>query len=195
MSGIDNIIEKIKSQTENEIDEILKKANFDAEKIINDAKENAEAITKKILENAEISAQNEKNRIISMADSQSRKLKLSEKQALINSCFSMAQNKLLNMPKDEYIDLLKKLILSQISTGKEEIILGPSDQKKIGAELIDLINSNKEGFSLTLSKSCLHKDGGFIIKDGDIEYNNTFETLLSGCKEQLVREVASCLFG
>lgn len=195
MSGIDNIIEKIRNQTQAEIDEILNRADTEAERIISDAKASAAAITQKMLSEAKASAENEKSRIISMADSQRRKLMLYDKQVLIDECFVQAQNKLLNMPKGDYLNLLVNMIIPQINSGKEDIILGPSDKVKLGAELINKVNSSRDGLSLTLSESALHKDGGFIIKDGDIEYNNTFETLFSSYKEQLVGEVASCLFG
>lgn len=194
MSGIDNIIEKITAQAQSEIDEILANANAEAEAILKDAKTQAEALSLKLSAEAEKTAQNEKSRIISMADSQSRKLRLSDKQALIDECFALAQKKLTEMPKDEYIALLCDMILSQVTSGKEEIMLGASDKEKIGADLIAKVNKSRDGLSLTLSEKALIKNGGFIIKDGDIEYNNTFETLLASYKEQLVTEVASCLF-
>jgi len=194
LSGIDNIIEKITAQAQSEIDEILANANAEAEAILKDAKTQAEALSLKLSAEAEKTAQNEKSRIISMADSQSRKLRLSDKQALIDECFALAQKKLTEMPKDEYIALLCDMILSQVTSGKEEIMLGASDKEKIGADLIAKVNKSRDGLSLTLSEKALIKNGGFIIKDGDIEYNNTFETLLASYKEQLVTEVASCLF-
>jgi vacuolar-type H+-ATPase subunit E/Vma4 len=47
---------------------------------------------------------------------------------------------------------------------------------------------------LLISKHTLLKDGGFILKDGNVEINNTFEMIILNQKEEILKELADVLF-
>jgi V/A-type H+-transporting ATPase subunit E len=198
--AIDKITEKIIAENEIEINEILSKAQAHSKQIIDDANKAAEKVEAEIFSKAQKTAEGERARIISMADSEIRKINLSNKQKLIDLCFSRALDKLLNLKQDEYIELLTDMIAYYIKNGKEEILLGKNDALNIGdkmlAQLKNKISQQKPDidFNVVISKHTLLKDGGFILKDGNVEINNTFEMIILNQKEEILKELADVLF-
>jgi len=45
-----------------------------------------------------------------------------------------------------------------------------------------------------LSKNTVKASGGFVLKKGSVEINNTFETLLDSMKDELTGSIANALF-
>ena len=128
-----------------ESDEILKKAQ-----------DEAEALQAQALEDARIEAEQRKERLISTANLDLRKARLAERQDAIDAAFREALESLLNMEDAEYRSIIRKMILPNVQTGDEEIILSERDKAGLGEELLEevnrqLIETGKEG-KLTLSK-------------------------------------------
>jgi len=68
---------------------------------------------------------------------------------------------------------------------------------KVGAFLGKVMNNTTAivtGTGLTLSEETRNIKGGFIMVDGDVEINCTFETLVRLQREKLEKEVAQVLF-
>ena len=65
------------------------------------------------------------------------------------------------------------------------------DAEKIFAAVA---KANKDGRKLTLSKETRDISGGFILKDGNVEVNCTFDTLVRLQKAETAGAVAKKLF-
>lgn len=196
--SLEKIIERIEQDAKEQAEDIKKKASIASEKIIQEAKEQAEALKKDSLEDAKNRAEQHKQRIISAANLEFRKEILAEKQNAIDEAFKEAMRLLVNMPSDEYKKTIKNMILSNVQTGNEEIILSERDKERFGNELLRDINNqlskNKKKGNLTLSKITYDMPGGFIMKRGDIELNNSFSKLMESLREDLESEVSKILF-
>ncbi len=74
---------------------------------------------------------------------------------------------------------------------------GAVAESKVGAFLGKVVNNTTAmvtGTGLVLSEETRNIKGGFIMVDGDVEINCTFETLVRLQREKLEKEVAQTLF-
>ncbi|HGE71222.1 TPA: hypothetical protein ENX78_10330 [Candidatus Poribacteria bacterium] len=197
--SLEKIIERIKRDAQAQIAEIKDKASKEADKILQNAKNEADSYKAQALENAKVQAQQHKQRLISSANLEFRKDILAEKQKAIDSAFQEAVNTLVQMNDDEYKQIIKKMLISSVQTGDEEIILSPRDKTRISENFLKEINkelakSGKKG-NLKISKNTYNIFGGFVLKKGNIEINNSFEALFKSFRDELELEVSKILFG
>ncbi len=196
--SLEKIIERIEQDAKGQAEDIKKKASSASEKIIQEANEQAEALKKSALEDAKNRAEQHKQRIISAANLEFRKEILAEKQNAIDEAFKEAMKLLVNMKDDEYKKIIKNMILSNVQTGDEEIILSERDKSRLGNGFLREINNqlakNKKKGNLTLSNITYDMPGGFVMKRGSIELNNSFSALMEALREDLESEVSKILF-
>ncbi len=191
--GIENITKNILDEANSTAEGIIKNAENKSLQIIEEAKKQAEEILSSEEQKSKVDAENLKNRMISSAELQRRKMILSSKQQGIKKGFGAALNKLKEMPEDKYISFLAEQIIN-IPNCSGTIILNERDKERIGDKLVSLVNNKLNGEKLTLSEKTINSIGGFILKNGDIEINSTFEMLLDSIKDELTNNVANVLF-
>jgi V/A-type H+-transporting ATPase subunit E len=97
------------------------------------------------------------------------------------------------MPAEKYADVLAGLLAEACSSGNEEVIFSPEDQKKAGKAAVEKANKNG-GKKLTLSKETRPIRGGFILRSGNVEVNCAFDTLVRLQKAETAGAVAKKLF-
>lgn len=196
--SLEKIIEHIEEDAQKQIDEIKAQASEASQKIIQEAKKQAESYRAKALEDAQKEAEQHKQRIISTANLEFRKNILAVKQEAIDMAFQEAVNSLVNMKDQDYLNLLKNMILENVQTGEEEIILSERDKQRLGDDLLKQVNSqlakDKKKGKLTLSKNTYNILGGFVLRRGNIELNDSFESLFNSFREDLESEVSKVLF-
>lgn len=121
------------------------------------------------------------------------------KQELVREAFSRAKEKLLALPREEYVGFAAKLAAAAASTGTEEIILSGKDAGALGAELTAKANTLLQAMGKTgelkLSAETRELDGGLILKSGSVETNCTLDTLLEQVRNASEFEVTEILFG
>ncbi|MDD4088373.1 MAG: V-type ATP synthase subunit E family protein [Tissierellia bacterium] len=191
--SIDNITSKILSEAENNADSSLMNAESTKQEIINKAKSEAEVIIKTEAERAAKDSVDLKNRRVSAAELQGRKMLLSAKQEAIKKSFNAAIDKLKAMPEDEYLSFLTQEIL-KIPNCVGSIVLNAKDRESIGERLVKAVNEKLGAEKVALSKNTVKASGGFVLKKGSVEINSTFETLLDSMKDELTGEIANALF-
>ncbi|MEL7649655.1 MAG: V-type ATP synthase subunit E family protein [Sedimentibacter sp.] len=191
--SIENITSNILADAKNAADVSLANAEKTMQDIINNAKNEAEAIKKAAAEKAEKEAESLKSRKESAAELQKRKMMLSAKQDAIKKSFNAALEKLRNMPEDEYMNLLANEIV-RIPNCAGTIVLNQRDKNNIGEKLVKAVNERLKAEKIALSNNTIESSGGFVLKNGAIEINSTFETILDSMKDELTNEVANALF-
>lgn len=118
---------------------------------------------------------------------------LSAKQEAIKKSFNAALDKLNTMPEEKYLSFLTNEIV-KIPNCEGTIILNERDREKIGERLVKAVNEKLKAEKLALSNKTVKSSGGFVLKNGAIEINSTFETILDSMKDELTNEVANALF-
>ncbi len=191
--GIENITQNILNEANSAAEVLIKDAENTSIQIIEEANKLAEEILNNEEQKLKIDAEIVKNRMISTAELQRRKMILSTKQQGIKDGFSAALNKLKDMPEDKYISYLAEQIIN-IPNCSGTIILNAKDKERIGDKLVKLVNEKLNGQRIELSEKTINSIGGFVLKNGDIEINSTFETLLNSIKDELTNDVANALF-
>lgn len=198
MTGVEKIKERILEEARSQAETNIERAKEQADAIIETAQKDADSRKNKILEKARQDAVELKKRLRSVAELEARKKKLQAKQEIIEEAFNAAIEKLSALSDEEYKKIITQMIISSVETGTEEIILSPKDKKKLSPDFIQKINkelaSKKIKGNLTLSKETRDIKGGFILKSGDIETNNSFEALIRMKREEIEPDVVKALF-
>ncbi len=135
MNGIEKITAKIAADAQAEADAILAQARAEADATAGQWAERAEKERADLLARGEKSAAERVVRMESVAQLEGRKLLLGAKQEMLSQAFDKALEALLALPEEEYIDLLAGLCARAASTGREEVIFSPQDQKRVGKQV------------------------------------------------------------
>ena len=193
MNGIEKITQRIASEAQAEIDRILGDARDEADRIAESYRAQADG------EAAELNARNEKNaaereeRLVSAAQMEARKVLLAAKQEMVEKAYIQALDKLCAMPKEQYVDVLAKLLVEASSNGKEEAVFSKEDREQAGKAAVEKANQ-LSGKQILLSEETQPIRGGFILKDKNVEVNCTFETLVRLQKAETAGAVVKTLF-
>ncbi|ASJ01902.1 V-type ATP synthase subunit E [Thermococcus profundus] len=197
MEGAELIIQEIHKEAEQKVQYILNEAREEAEKIKEEAKKRAEAQAEWILRKAKTQADVEKQRIIANARLEVRKKKLAVQESLIREVLSALEERLANLPEDEYFDVLVKLVreaVEELGVGSVVIRSNERTLKIIESRLDEL--SKAVGAEIDLGEP-VDVIGGVIVegRDGRVRVDNTFDARIERMGNELRAEIAKALFG
>ena len=194
MNGIEKITQRIETDTQAEIDRILGDARAEADDITDryQAQANNEA--------AELTAKNQKaaaereERLVSTAQMEARKVGLAAKQEMVEKAYDLALEKLCSMPDEQYVKTVADLLVQAAPNGRGAVIFAPAERERIGEAAVRAANEKLHGGKLTLAEETRPLKGGFILSDGKVEVNCSFDTLVRLQKTETAGEVAKRLF-
>ena len=193
MNGIEKITQRIASDAQAEVDRILGDAREEAARISANYRAQADAEAQELDAKNERAAAEQEERLISAAQMKASRLQLAAKQEMVEKAYIQALDKLCAMPKEQYVDVLAKLLVEAPSNGKEEAVFSKEDREQAGKAAVEKANQIS-GKQLRLSEESLPIRGGFILKDKNVEVNCTFETLVRLQKAETAGAVAKKLF-
>ena len=194
MKGIEKITQLIPAEAQSEIDSVLANARQEADTVASRYQVRAEA------EAAELAAKNEKaaaereERLVSTAQMEARKVGLAAKQEMVEKAYALALEKLCSMPDEQYVKTVADLLVQAAPNGRGVVIFAPEEKKRIGEAAVRAANAQLNGGKLTLSEETRPLKGGFILSDGKVEVNCSFDTLVRLQKTETAGEVAKRLF-
>ena len=194
MNGIEKITQRIETDTQAEIDRILGDARAEADDITDryQAQANNEA--------AELAAKNQKaaaereERLVSTAQMEARKVGLAAKQEMVEKAYDLALEKLCSMPDEKYVQTVADLLVQAAPNGRGAVIFAPAEKKRIGEAAVRAANEKLRGGKLTLAEETRPLKGGFILSDGKVEVNCSFDTLVRLQKAETAGAAAKRLF-
>ena len=196
--SLEKIIDKIQAEAKQKTEQIMKEAKEKAEEI---KKESIEEATKRkaiILEQAKKDAQDREKRMLQMAQLSGRKTILGEKQNTLHMFFSDVMDRLAGLNPEKYRKLMKHMLLKAVKSGNEEVIFSAKDRKVLDEVWLDNVNKalnsekNLPG-KLQFAQETRDIIGGFILRNGQVEINSSFEALLKYNQNALESEVADFL--
>lgn len=198
MKGLEGIKQRILKNAQDDANEVLEQANQVAmEDVAKIEKETQRKLEEMAKENQQAIEQT-KERMLSVAQLEMRKDVLATKQEMISKAFDKALEQANNMAEEEYLKLIKKMLVCSVTTGKEAVIFSTEDVHNVGQALVDEVNKQltadgKPG-ELTLAEPQSGFRGGFILSDNGCEINNSFEAIFRMTRDEIEPEVASILF-
>ena len=166
MTGLESITQRIIDDAKQKAKNTLDIAERQAREIASQASGDIKENQEQMREEAEQSAALRAQRIVAAAELEGKKEFLAAKQAIIDEVFAKAIGRLASLEDSDYDNLIKKM------------------SSKVGGE-ITLIPRDKEKGT----------GGGFIAKNGNVEYNFSFEAIAKSSKESIESELVSILFG
>lgn len=195
MNGIEKITQRIDAQAQTEIDQILARARADAAQITERYQSQADR------EEADRKTRNEKaaaereERLVSVAELDARKAALVAKQKMVSAAFALALKKLCSMPDEDYTKTVAELLVKAAPDGRGSVVFSAEQRQSIGPAAVAEANRllGEKG-KLTLSDETRKIRGGFILVNGDVEVNSTFETLVRLQRGVMAGEIAKLLF-
>lgn len=194
MKGTEKIITHIMADAEAEAEAILAEAKKQCAEITKDYESKAKAAYDEKFSRGSKAQEDISESRVRIAHMESKKELLSLKQEMVSKSFDKAREIILNMPEEEYVGFLTKLIINSVSTGDEQIVLGADDAKKYGKAVIDSANKKLGSGKLTLSGKTGDFKGGAIISRGAVEVNSTLDLLIDLARNEMSAELAKVLF-
>jgi V/A-type H+-transporting ATPase subunit E len=188
--GIEEIKKKIIEDAREEKKRILAEARKKASQIVEEGKKSAEEQRKEIISRAQREAEMEKSRIITIENLESRKKVLSAKQEVIQKVFIRAMYMLSNL--DDYQELMENLICAA-AKGGEEIIISSEDKKRLNEDFFHRVNA-RLGDPLRISEETRNIAGGFVLRTGDIEINESFDEKIETLRDDMESQIAQIVF-
>lgn len=180
------IIDKIISDAKVKADEILTQAKSEADEKIKVAQQKAKVQLDAAMESAKVEADKAVAKELSGAQMLAKKKILEVKQRLIEQAIQQAKDKLLSFSGSEKEAVILSMLQAAVTNKNIEVILSPKDNLSLKPTL--------EAQGYKVSDAVRDILGGFILKDGDIEYNYSFEAIIAIQREELEQISANLLF-
>lgn len=186
------ITEKIEQDARAEAESIISAARVREKEI----KRDAEREIKHIEETAQARFERERPEIFKrreiVAKLDVEKLHLGVKRKLIQDVFDEGLERLKGLKKDEYLRFCEGLLKAAVSSGSEVMEISRGE-RLIGPEWIAAFNAGN-GKKITISPDRQDFAGGFILNDGRVSVNCSWEMLVRAAQEKLEPEVVKRLF-
>jgi V/A-type H+-transporting ATPase subunit E len=197
--ALEDIIGKIKRDAEEEASRIAVHAEEEAQEILRRAEAEAQEEEERELRRAEVEAQEEKRRILALSRLETRRELLSAKQRSVDEVFDLALERLRRLDDDRYLELVKKLICKAVETGREKVLVSPSDRGRVTPSFLEEVSRElrEKGDlspSLTLQVAEEELGGGVKVLGEGTEMDCTFAQVLEDMREELEPLVVSILF-
>lgn len=198
MNGIDRISQRILDDAQAKAAQIIEEARQRARSIKDKKTEEAEKNNQKIHKNNKAKAQERRQRMLGAAELEMRKEVLASKQQMIDEVMEKTKEAIMDMPRGEYGKIVSNMLLES-AQGHEEVIFSVADEGRLDQSLIDEVNKMLKGQGkrgeLKLAPERGEFDGGFILRSGGMEINNTFGAILRMNRNHLEARLAEILFG
>lgn len=123
---------------------------------------------------------------------QMRQKVLTRKQDLLNDLFEALTDRMNHWGQGEFQEFMEGILPKVPVSGEAEIILGEYSKGLITPEWLEQFRSLDRVY--TLSEEQVDRQGGFVVRQGKIEYNFLFSSLVEELKEKEGFYVSQQLF-
>jgi vacuolar-type H+-ATPase subunit E/Vma4 len=188
---MEKIAKKILEDAEREKKEIIETAEQKIEKIREETQKEINKLRNETQEKAEEMLEKEKRRIVGMRRLKMRNELLKFKRGIMDSLFDKALDLLYKKEEEEYLKVVKKLLL--LTNAKEGEIIVDNKETRITHEFVKDVN-NELGANFSLSSKRRDIRGGFILHQKNIEIDCSFVSLLEKRREKIELELGKFLF-
>lgn len=182
MNGGDKILDRIKTDCDESIKKIEADANENCSQLLSDAQKQAEQTSAEIMNKATSKVNQIKASYKSRVELETRNAVLKKKRAEIDITVDKTLDYMINLDDKEYFDIIYKLC-SKIGSTKGEMLFNSRDISRLPNDFAEKLKAM--GMDVTVSKNTVDIDGGFVLKNGDIEENMSFCALISAKRDRI----------
>lgn len=191
------VVNKILSQAKAEAQSILDEANARIESQKAKLRAELAEYDKQTAAKAASAAEEKQRQMLASARMENARALLAAKTELLDEVFGKAQERIVQLPDEQYTSLMARLMQQAVQTGDEEVIIG-KNERRIDDVFIKQVNRQLgTGFKGNLRLSGQRADiaGGFILARGKMRMNVSVEVLVGQLRETMETELAAKLFG
>jgi vacuolar-type H+-ATPase subunit E/Vma4 len=189
--GLQEIINKIKEETELKRQEILDKAIAERDRILKEAEERSKEILKKSEEEKQKRVNQRLNALIADYVIKSNIALSESKREILSGVYKEA---LRRVREDSRIyESIVKFLFDSLNLGGDEEIVISEDETLITSDFIDKINRDK-GWNLKLSQKRANIEGGFLAIGSKIRVDASLEKIMEILQEETEVHVSKILF-
>jgi V/A-type H+-transporting ATPase subunit E len=193
--SIENILKRIDEETESAVRAIIDKAEEEASHIERDYEARASALGERLELRARKRVEEEERRIIVNEQLELRKSVLARKRQILEELYGEARKKLEEISGDEYLDLLRSLIIKKAVTGREELVVPEKHREYFTPEYIASVNKLLPGGgSLSVSPGAGDFSWGVVLREGRRVVDLTLDVLFKQLQDKVESKVAAILF-
>ncbi len=194
MTGLEKILSQIEYESDDRCRELIEKAKEKAQAIIKEADAQAQSINEEALAAAEKKVEASRQTAESSAGLVASREILKAKLDIIDGTLERSLEVIKALPKKEYFEILKSLILKNARKGEGVLHLSKEDTDKLPVNFVDSLNNAfKRGYKVTLGDS-VGIDSGFVLVYGDIDINCSFDAIAAEKRDELRDALNALLF-
>lgn len=191
MTGLENIIREIETESAETVSDILGKANDAAAVTLRDAEKAAEQLKEGFRREAERKAAETANRAAANDEMELKRAILKKKQEIIRETLDGTRRALTETRDKGYFEMLTSLLSRYAAEGKAgEILMTDADKKAMTKEFEAAVSAH----GLKVSDKALAADSGFVLVYGSIEINCTVDAIFDAYADELSDMLGAFLF-
>jgi len=191
--GLSDIKKKIEAEAQEEAKSILAKAKQEAARFKEDTKKKVEETRKLYAERFDKERPEILRRREIVANLDVARIQLGTKQNLIGKSFDEALSILAGLPQDRYLGFVLELLKKAVNTGDEVMFVGGKEDK-ITQDWLNNYNT-QNNTRIKLSNDRVPIKGGFVLRNGRIDTNCSFDMLVKWIRDDIESDVVTKLFG
>ena len=191
MTGLENIIREIETESAETVSDILGKANDAAAVTLRDAEKAAEQLKEGFRHEAERKAAETAERATANDQMELKRAVLKKKQEIIRETLDGTRRALTETRDKGYFEMLTSLLNRYAAKGKDgEILMTDADKKAMTKEFETAVSA----YGLKVSDKALAADSGFVLVYGSIEINCTVDAIFDAYADELSDMLGAFLF-
>ncbi len=198
MKGTEKIIAHIQAEADTAAKKTIDRAAAEAEKIRAESFKAALTEYEGLIKQGDAECEDILSGSRRIAEMEAKKSVLAVKQEMVEAAFRAARERIINMPREDYVQFLARMAASASADGTEEIVLNACDKAELGRAVCkranELLAADGKLGKLTLSEDTADISGGVIVRFGGIETNCSIDALIRQQRSALAAPVAQLLF-
>ncbi|AYW49545.1 ATPase [Tetragenococcus halophilus] len=195
MSDITNLTDKITQDAQKKQKQYIKKAQRDIEKNEQNRKKQIEQQLEENVEQFEKQRRTELSLKVSDIHVKARSRLLAARQQLLKDLFAESLKKIKEMSAEDFNQFVRTQLEQVQLSGDVEMVVGQNSTKYATEENKKVWQKAASSqMNLSIAERTIPKRSGFLLRQGEIEYNFTFEAMLSTSEEELSSELLNLIF-
>jgi len=174
---------------------IVGKAEEEAERIRGASEAEGADLGRELEARARKRAEGEERRLIVNEQLELGKQLLQKKREILDELYERAKRELEKLPEDDYVALVKDMILGSAISGNEEIVVAKGQEELFDDSFLGRLNKeNKRGKGFSLAKDQGGFSWGVVLREGRRSVDLTLDVLINQLRERIEPEIAPLLF-
>jgi len=193
--SIEKILSKIDEDSRAAVEAALERAREDAAALSARYARRAEELGAGLKSRAEKKAAEEKRRLIVSEQLELRKAELVGKRGILSKLYDDARKNIASLSGDDYLALIRSLIVSRAISGTEEIVPAAGQTALLSSDFLSKLNGEyPEGGKFTIAADEGTFEWGVVLREGRRTVDLSLGTVFDQVMDRIEPEVAAILF-